>query len=559
MKGIKFAIYPILLVLLAFATMAICVSVNVAFAEELPLSFKLSADNDKNWTLYRDDAQIGEYTGEFFVTAGVGVSAPVSDKIKEVLLEEGRQIDDYVLTFEFPEISAFIEGAATMEYSEIRGQILIKANYLPVISQSTMTKRLVYSSLGDVEIIAESEEASDGLLFGKNTDAGEYDVSFTVTESFSFGVAPDGASGNLASEGDPAADYRRQYDVVRRSNSVHCTIEKADPIVPTIDTIEAEYGTRVKDIRVPGSLDDSGEWTLLEEQNTDSIFAEVTNPGEVFLPVAEREYTLDMLYTPKNTNYKEANATVKVRITPKEIIAIIDDASSLCHEPLKSGDELTFDKVALENQLVANDTFDMLHLSLYVENGDPDTPGYYTIKAKIENENYVVTSRNRSNYFVEGGRYIVFATSFIVVADDGMEFEVFIVSDKLTIEVKSAKFREKRPSAKIIDGTAVPISAYKFVFYENGRETHPTEFGVSWKHAPKGTKAVAHYVEDELNFADGNSVNLIYLSKEGVYNDTLYFYGVNILTGYNIMLLVILSLAIVGIAILTALLIAGRK
>lgn len=420
---------------------------------ENALDFEIGYD-DGEWMLSSNGAELERFAGEFFGHPQEQNLASVifKQRIDQQLQSSGAT--DYSLTFDLPDIFCTTVGPSAFDYTELAGSFALIADYAPIISEGEAVKESLQYRKSDSEFenYIYGDRLSGGLAFGRNVDVGEYLVRFVVTEEFTFDKKP--------------------YNVERHSQEVSCTVRTAVPVAPERDALKIEYGTKTADIadRLPK---EKGSWSLSQQQTEN---ADLSPDG--ILHVREEGYILKFDYIPNNKNYQSlAGLDVNVEITPRQLSVAVGDAFSLVGEPIAEG--LGY---RVLSPLIGGDREEDLNIVLLTDGVDVSVAGEYVVKAEIRNPDYVARSMNEHSQFIDGGRYIVYATSCNVVAPDGVVFEVLLgtgfIDLNLRVELVSVVLLGEG-----FAGNPIGSHGYEFIFENNvGERVYPSEtFTVTWQ------------------------------------------------------------------------------
>lgn len=446
-------------------------------------AFVIATSDGRNWTLSENGETIATALGDFFDPMDKNaVSAKFLGEIK------ARTQQIYTLRFELPPIASAVEGDTSFDYTQTKkGGVLIKGVYSAVIS-TDITSALQYRKPGgDYEVYPDAYARGDGLVFGQNADIGEYEVRYVIFENFDL----DG----------------RVYSAARYSSEIDCTVKRAAVAAPQVPVVEAEYGISAQEIswRIQ---DATGSWTLSQNQSLPSL------TGETLLDASDEAYIVKFDYTPFNENYAPVvGVDVRVKIAPKNLRIYIYDAFALVGEPLEN---LSFE---IYEQLAGDDKIADLGVELFVENGELDTAGEYTISARFSNKNYNPEPLNKNgNMFIEGGKLTLYATKFAVTASDGMQFELFATAGYLNIRARVELLTEEEDIRSFCDfimngDTYTLLSAYRFVFEDAlGDRVYPDgDYVVTFISVPNGAMYAApeSFLKEEIaEVAQGGSMTI---------------------------------------------------
>lgn len=508
-KRLSLAILTVAAALLVIVALVCHIPRGVASAADDVAEFVISTSDGRNWTLSQDSEQISSFEGPFFDYATTNAaSARFEARIKQELASQGKS--EYSLKFELPAISAEAVGDTTFEYSAQEGGVVIRGIYNNIISLNER-KVLQYRRVGgEYAVFTQASANGKEYTFGRLADVGEYDVRFVAYEEFEY----DGV----------------WYSVERYSEAIRCEIIPTLPELPDFGVVSVEYGTKAEDIK-NAFYDFSGVWTLSAEQDIPNLSADSR------LDVKDGEYTVKFDYAPNSDNYRSvAGVQVSVSVYPRTLRIYIDDAHSLAGEPLATN--LTY---TIATPLAEGDVEADLGARLYIDGIDKDVPGRYEIKARFDNGNYTPYCLNKTDVFINGGLYIVYATRLTGMAADGSEFEAYLESgfdeDIALLRVELVK------NAAQISGYEY-VAGYRFMFEDSGgnrvspggdyviyikslsekceKSTHfavinadgivgkPTPLGeAEFISAPSDLDVLAFYVECEAVAPNGTSAYLI--------------------------------------------------
>ena len=477
----KFGMNCILLATLMLVAVFACVfasSCGVACAvnADSAVQFEILFSADK-WTLSADGVEIESAVGSFFDP--LDNEKAVSVIFKRAMDNQLAETDstDYTLNFKLPSIGCSTVGASVFDYSERVGSFVLKADYLPAVSEDVIQSLEYRTEDGGFRNYSFAQPMSGGLAFGQNVDAGRYYVRFVVSEQFTF----DG----------------RPYSVTRYGEEAFCTVRKATPDAPSLDVVEAEYGIALRNIAnyIPSS---AGSWRLSATQSNGAFNA------DTLLHVSGDLYNVKFDYTPNNPNYNTLEGVeVSVRITPRTLRVSVDDAFSLVGEPLK-----TDLKYEILTPLVGGDREEDLDISFDFSGVDSSVAGEYDIGVKFGNADYKAISISSSNVF-SSGRYIVYATSQKVTAPDGAVFEVLLGNGfkDMTLRIELCK-NEWWKSLGVSGG-----NVYRFIFENSlGERVYPQgSFTVRWEDGAFGD---ATHIGVALN--DGEALDPVTLTQNHI-------------------------------------------
>ena len=484
--------------LVALFVVALVSPEAVASSEEKP-HFVAKTDDGVNWDLYLDGVKLdyASASGRFIdYNNPNAVSVKFFKAIEQELVSRGiidaahgNLTEYYDIEFQLPLISQPTLDKTSAEYSTSSG-ITVSADYTAVISVSAT--RLQYKNVQSEEYSdLYAQSAGGGLLFA-GVDVGEYDVRYAVTETFEF----DGAT----------------RVAIRYSEPVRCSVTKATLEKPIFQDLTIVYGDSVGKITSnlkslvtdEKMISDGGEFLPSAEQ-TDEVFANVTNVADFMLPASDRQYTLLFDYIAGSVNYENVeNIQVIVSVGKRDVYVYISDAFSLVGEDLIPLENVEF--YVDESRLAAGDDVASVGVTLYYSDdvNKDVASNAYRIYATCSNRNYTAVSRNINSTFVDGGRYVVYPKEVAISAPDGRTF--IVSSDEGFANFKTARVEVVSVEGiKSYDG-AQAICAYRIVLTDNyGNVVEPEEpYYVAWTSNPDGAKWLA--VEGENALLDIESV-----------------------------------------------------
>ena len=455
-KIAKTPIFIFAAALLALVFVIVIFPIGVAKAVET-LQFEITTDNGVDWSLSLGGEQIKTFAGDFLNPQTQNTASVVFKREIDARLEQSGA-NQYKLKFKLPSISCETIGNAAFDYTNNSSSgVVFKGIYQSVIS-TDVREALEYKSAdgGTFKNYPLAESLNGGLSFGRGVDVGSYTVRFVVYEIFTF----DG----------------KQYEAARYGSDSLCTINKAKPQAPVIETVSVEYGTKAVDIAsvLPS---DGCRWALSENQSSDKIYPDAR------LHVREEAYDINFDYIPNDKNYETLkNVSVKVKIAPKTLRITIGDAYSLVGEP-----QAEFSRYEINTPLLDGDRLEDLGVTLVCEGFDANTAGTYLITARFANADYTPYCLNYTNALLNGGRYMVYAVRKTVLASDGTRFTVSL----------GEGFRNAYLEITAIDDNRLEsgynlLATYEFIFTDAaGNRIYPDEgFNVTFEGG--GTEGASH-------------------------------------------------------------------
>lgn len=466
---------------------------GVAYATDGKIGVVVTAsfeNSAKVWNASVDDTRVWTAQGDFFT--GEEVYYSFKQSLSDVLFQRGVISSDEKDTFDqsptswdanlyfdfsfvFPSMGNVSANKTSITYTKDASDAVVSVEGASAIFEF-WSSRLDYRKVGTTDTKRQSSDVySTSIAFGNGIDAGEYQVGYTAIERFTF----DG----------------KIFDVERAgANEITISIDKATLPMPTINTIEAEYGVKVSQISsgVIGAIDDeeflstgSGRFILSEAQ-TDVIFDGVTDKGALILAPRKQEYTLVYDFESYSGNYFTLkNISVKLHVNPRKITVRISDVYTLAGEDLIPLESVGY---TIDGTFVGEDTKEDLGARLNCS-ADKDIPGVYPITATFDNPYYEAVSASIYGGFVQYGRYMVFAKRESVTAPDGTVFDVYY--DKGFVEIKTAKIT-LIDAQSALDGKKITC-AYRIELADNyGNVIEPDgNYYVSWKGTMNGAKYVS--------------------------------------------------------------------
>lgn len=158
---------------------------------------------------------------------------------------------------------------------------------------------------------------------------------------------------------------------------IKLTITKAVPVILTVSGSNLTYGQTLADSSITGTtVDRGGDVTLTGSYSwkDKSVYPIVRNVG------------YDVVFHPSDPNYTEATGNASIIVTAKQIKAHVNPASKVYGD---TNPAFTF--TSEDGALVANDTKEMLNVSLSCTADTASVVGKYEVSGSSDAENYEVT------------------------------------------------------------------------------------------------------------------------------------------------------------------------
>lgn len=513
----------IVLLICSLAVLATAFSLGgVAYAADGKIDVVVTAEfenGEKIWSASVDNVSFWAAQGEFFIKEELYYS--LKQSLSGVLLQkrvitsdtktsfdsdaESWNANDYFdFTFIFPSMGTVSANKTSITYTKGESDAVISVEDSSAVV-GFWSSRLDYRKVGATDTKQTySDIFSTSVSFGSGVNAGAYEVGYTAIERFMFD--------------------NKWFDVERKStDTINFTIGKATLPVPTINTVEAEYGISVSQVssRIRNSITDeaflstgSGHFILCDSQ-TDALFDGATDKGTIVPTPRAQEYILKYNFESASGNYFTLeNISVRLHVAPRRITVRISDVYTLVGEDLIPIENVGY---TIDDSLVGSDTQADLGVRLNCS-ADKDTPGVYPITASFDNPYYEAVSASIYGGFVQYGRYMVFTKRVSATAPDGNIFEIYY--DKGFVEIKTAKIT-LIDAQSAIDGKKI-VCAYKIELADNdGNVIEPDgDYYVSWKGTINDAKYISIGLDDKLEEV-GAYINGVPLSKD---NCEIYFY-----------------------------------